>query len=314
MAQVIPMRRCNLACGYCNEYDDVSKPVPSDVMKSRIDHLAGLGLAILTFSGGEPLMHPDLEELVAHARSRGLFPTMITNGYLLTRERIARLGEAGLDHMQISIDNVEPDLVSMKSLRLLEPKLQWLAELATFEININAVLGSAVKHPADARAVWDRAAELGFTRSVGMLHDGTGQLQGLGPEQMQVYQELRKRSDWTSRWVNSHWQDNLAKGLPNEWRCRAGARYLYVDEFGVVHYCSQQRGAPGIPLAAYGRRDLAREYSTRKACAPYCTVNCVQQSSLLDRWRGPQAEEAQLVPLLVRHPARSGPADPEAAV
>jgi MoaA/NifB/PqqE/SkfB family radical SAM enzyme len=307
------MRRCNLACGYCNEYDDVSQPVPAEIMKSRIDHLAGLGLAILTFSGGEPLLHPALEELVAHARARGLFATMITNGYLLSRERIVALNEAGLDHMQISIDNVEPDVVSMKSLRLLEPKLAWLAEMATFEININAVLGSAVRQPEDARAVWARAAELGFTRSVGLLHDGTGQLQPLAPEQMKVYRDLRERSDWTSRWVNSRWQDNLARGVPNEWRCRAGARYLYVDEFGLVHYCSQQRGSPGIPLSAYGRRDLVREYSTRKACAPFCTVNCVQQSSLLDRWRGAQGSEARLVPvpLATSRPAARPARDPE---
>jgi MoaA/NifB/PqqE/SkfB family radical SAM enzyme len=299
MVQIIPMRRCNLACGYCNEYDDVSKPVPVEIMKSRIDHLAGLGLAILTFSGGEPLMHPELPELVAHARARGLFATMITNGYLLSRETIERLNDAGLDHMQISIDNAEPDAVSMKSLRLLEPKLRWLAEHADFEININAVLGSAVKNPLDALSVWDRAAELGFTRTVGILHDGNGQLQPLAPEQMKVYEELRRRADWASRWFNSNWQDNLARGKPNEWSCRAGSRYLYVDEFGLVHYCSQQRGAPGLPLEAYRREHLEREYFTKKACAPYCTVNCVQQSSLFDNWRGPQTVEARLVPLRV---------------
>jgi MoaA/NifB/PqqE/SkfB family radical SAM enzyme len=297
MVQVIPVRRCNLACGYCNEYDDVSQPVPTEVMKARIDHLAGLGLAILTFSGGEPLLHPELPELVAHARARGLFPTMITNGYLISREVIERLNDAGLDHMQISIDNVEPDAVSMKSLRLLEPKLKWLAEFAEFEININAVLGSAVKNPQDAVEVWNRAAELGFTRTVGILHDGNGQLQPLAPEQMRIYEDLRRRADWSTRWFNAKWQDNLAQGKPNDWSCRAGSRYLYVDEFGHVHYCSQQRGAPGIPLTSYRREHLVREYSTKKPCAPYCTVNCVQQSSLFDKWRGAQTTEARLVPL-----------------
>ncbi len=43
-------------------------------------------------------------------------------------------------------------------------------------------------------------------------------------------------------------QHNIAAGRENNWRCRAGSRYLYICEDGLVHYCSQQRGYPGIPL------------------------------------------------------------------
>src|SRR5260370_23485874 len=117
MAHIIPIRRCNLACAYCNEYDDFSKPLPVAVMKERLDHLARLGTSIITFSGGEPLLHPDLDELIAYARHIGALACMITNGYLLTPERVKRLNNAGLDHMQISIDNVMPDEVSKKSLK-----------------------------------------------------------------------------------------------------------------------------------------------------------------------------------------------------
>jgi len=60
LAHIIPTRRCNLACTYCNEYDDFSKPVPADEMLRRIDRLAALGTSIVSFSGGEPLLHPDL--------------------------------------------------------------------------------------------------------------------------------------------------------------------------------------------------------------------------------------------------------------
>jgi len=67
-------------------------------------------------------------------------------------------------------------------------------------------------------------------------------------------------------------QDNLADGKPNDWRCRAGARYLYVCEEGLVHYCSQQRGYPGVPLESYTLADIRREFDTPKPCAPYCTV------------------------------------------
>ena len=90
LAHLIPIRRCNLSCTYCNEFDDFSKPVPIEEMLRRIDRLAELGTTIITQSGGEPLLHPDLDRIIARVRSHGILAGMITNGYLLTRERIER--------------------------------------------------------------------------------------------------------------------------------------------------------------------------------------------------------------------------------
>lgn len=288
LVHLIATRRCNLACGYCNEYDAVSNPVPLPEMIKRVDRLGELGTIILTITGGEPFMHPELAAIVARGRRWGMFVTTITNGYLLSPERIAELNQAGLDHLQISIDNVEPDDVSMKSLRVLEPKLQWLHEHADFTVSINSVVGSGVKNPEDAITVARRARELGFWTSVGILHDGHGRLKPLSPRHMSVYEQLRKGRRQGVIRFNRHFQDNLARGLPNDWSCRAGARYLYVDEGGIVHYCSQQRGFPALPLERYTKDDLRREYDTVKACAPFCTINCVQQVGVWDRWRSPQ--------------------------
>ncbi len=99
-------------------------------MRERIAHLARLGTSIITISGGEPLLHPDLDEIIRAVRSQGMITGLITNGYLLTADRIERLNRAGLDHMQISIDNVNPDDVSKKSLKVLDQKLQILSEYA----------------------------------------------------------------------------------------------------------------------------------------------------------------------------------------
>ncbi|MGB9103241.1 MAG: radical SAM protein, partial [Terriglobales bacterium] len=56
LAHIILMRRCNLSCSYCNEYDAVSKPVAMETIFQRIDKLASLGTTIVTISGGEPLL------------------------------------------------------------------------------------------------------------------------------------------------------------------------------------------------------------------------------------------------------------------
>src|SRR5579862_2136213 len=192
LAHIIPMRRCNLACTYCNEYDDFSNPVPLPTMLARLDRLAALGTTVVAISGGEPLMHPELDEIIAHIRKRGMMTGMITNGYLLTAERIQRLNRAGLEHIQISIDNVMPDDVSKKSLKVLDRKLQLLAENAEFHVNINSVVGGGIRNPQDALTVGKRAVALGFSSTVGIIHDGDGQLRPLSAEECAVYLETKK--------------------------------------------------------------------------------------------------------------------------
>jgi MoaA/NifB/PqqE/SkfB family radical SAM enzyme len=287
MAQIIPNRFCNLSCAYCNEYDKVSEPVPLEEMYRRIDHLGRLGTSIITISGGEPLTHPELDDVIRRMRKTGALAGMITNGYLLNQERIERLNRAGLDHMQISIDNIDPDDVSKKSLKVLDKKLQMLAEFAEFHVNINSVVGGGIRNPNDALVIGRRALELGFTSTIGIIHDGDGQLKPLKPDEACVYFEMRRmRKRNYSRF--NQFQEAIAQGRPNDWRCRAGSRYLYICEDGLVHYCSQQRGSPGIPVADYTREHVKREFLTAKSCAPNCTISCVHQVSHIDHWRAPQ--------------------------
>jgi len=190
LAHIIPTRRCNLACTYCNEFDDVSNPVPTEEMFQRIDRLGAMGTSIVTISGGEPLLHPDLDAIIARVRQNGMMAGLITNGYLLVADRIQRLNRAGLEYLQISIDNVMPDDVSKKSLKVLDQKLALLAENADFHVNINSVLGSGVRNPEDALVVAHRALELGFTSTVGILHDHNGQLEPLGPREQEIFEEI----------------------------------------------------------------------------------------------------------------------------
>ncbi len=290
LAHLVPMRRCNLACTYCNEFDDYSPPVPLPDMAERVERLAELGTSIVTISGGEPTLHPELDEIIRRIRSTGMIASLITNGYFLTPERIERLNEAGLEHLQISIDNVTPDDVSKKSLKVLDTKLQNLARQAEFFVNINSVIGGGIETPEDAITVAERAVELGFSTTLGIIHDGAGRLKRLGEREMEVYDRLRELGKKSYARFTA-FREHLAHGKPNRWRCRAGSRYLYICEDGRVHYCSQQRGYPGVPLAAYTREDILREYDRPKTCAAYCTIACVQLVGLFDNWRSPQKGE-----------------------
>ncbi|HEX8367244.1 MAG TPA: radical SAM protein [Pyrinomonadaceae bacterium] len=287
LVHIVPMRRCNLACAYCNEYDKTSEPVPIAVMLKRIDKLAEFGTSVITISGGEPMMHPEIYDIIARIRHHGMIAGLISNGYYFQPEKIKKLNEAGLDYLQISIDNVNPDEVSKKSLKVLDGKLKNLSEHAKFKVNINSVLGSGVANPDDALTIAKRAVALGFSSTVGVIHDEMGLLKGLNEHEKDVYKKVKALG--TRSYARWNWfQDNLAEGEEYQWKCRAGARYLYIDEAGFVHWCSQQRGTPGIPLMDYTQEDINREYITEKWCAPTCTIQCVHQVGHLDAWRDPQ--------------------------
>lgn len=306
--QIVPIRRCNLACTYCNEYDRVSPPVPLAEMLARIDRLSELGTSIVTLSGGEPLLHPELDQIIRRIREHDMMAALITNGFFLGTERIQRLNQAGLEYLQISIDNVRPDSVSQKSLKTLDVKLQHLAAHAEFHVNINSVIGAGLGNAEDARTIALRASELGFSTSVGILHNEAGQLEALSPREQQIYEEVAQIGAGLYSRING-FQRNLVQRKPNDWHCRAGARYLYICEEGRVHYCSQRRGEPGVLLQEYTREDIAREFHRKKECAPFCTIGCVHRTSALDNGLDRIEPLLQLRPvssllqMIVRRPA-----------
>ncbi|RPJ64232.1 MAG: radical SAM protein, partial [Acidobacteria bacterium] len=189
-AHLVVTRRCNLSCSYCNEFDTFSRPVPFEDLERRVDRLAQMGTAIITLSGGEPLLHPELDRLVRAIRQRGILATLLTNGTLLTAERIETLNRAGLDQLQISIDQVKPDTNSRKCLQVLDRKLRLLAEYAEFDVNINTVLGGPLGQAEDALTIARRAKSMGFSGTVGLIHDGTGKAIALSARQRQVQKSI----------------------------------------------------------------------------------------------------------------------------
>ena len=127
-------RRCNLKCGYCTEYDRTSDPVPYEELALRLAKLAELRAWAVCLTGGEPTMHPRLPDLVAEMRRLGFKRRMmITNGWRLSPDLIDALNGAGLTDMQISVDGVNPNRVTAKTLKPLRKKLELLADKATLQ-------------------------------------------------------------------------------------------------------------------------------------------------------------------------------------
>jgi pyrroloquinoline quinone biosynthesis protein E len=103
--------RCPLQCPYCSNpinLERASQELTTAEWKRAIDEAAAMGVLQIHFSGGEPTVRPDLEDLIRHAHDGGLYTNLITAGVLLDEHRIGRLIEAGLDHVQLSFQDSEP--------------------------------------------------------------------------------------------------------------------------------------------------------------------------------------------------------------
>ena len=203
----------------------------------------------------------------------------------MTERWIDRLNEADLTLLQISVDNMEPNESSEKSWRALEGRLALLADHARFAVNVNAVLGACT--PDETARVAASVRGLGFFMTLGLMHGPDGQAEPhlFDPRALQLYDEVRHQARRSVlHRIGERWERQVLRHGTAPWTCRAGARFLYVDETGVVSFCSQRRGEPGIPLAAYGTEHLRRGRQP-KGCESGCTLSCVRRASALDAWR-----------------------------
>ncbi len=284
LAHLVVTRRCNLSCGYCNEYDQVSAPVPFDDVDARLRQLRRLRTWVVCLSGGEPTLHPRIVEIVARMRELGFRRRqLLTNGYRLTAGLIDRLNDAGLTDLQISVDGVRPNPTTVKVLKPLRGRLVELSRRARFRVVVSAVIGSAP--PSEALEVVRFAREHGLHPRIVLLHDGEGRLR-LAPVELRAYRQVQRLIGRASREAGDY-RERLIRDGEAPFHCRAGARYLYVDEDGKVHWCSQTRGLFARDLVTYSLEELERQFKARKPCEAGCTVGCARTASAYDAWRGP---------------------------
>jgi len=281
-AHVVIIRRCNLSCGYCSEYDKVSDPIPVEVLEKRLRKLRSLGTFGISLTGGEPTLHPSLPDLIRKCREIGFFRTgMISNGFLLRRDLIEALNEAGLQEMQISIDGVEANDTTQKVLANLKKRLQWLREHARFRVIVSGVLGACP--PDEAEEVLSFAKQMGFIRRVLLLHDSNGQMKS-GNGEVKTFEKIIRQLPKTV--VDfSNYRRRLVREGSAPFKCRAGSRYLYIDEYGNVNWCSQTRTVWSKSLMDYTTSDLREQFYRYKACHVTCTLGCARSASQLDNWR-----------------------------
>jgi PqqA peptide cyclase len=269
--------RCPLRCGYCSnpvELEAAGRELDTETWRRVLDQAAALGVLQVHFSGGEPSVRRDLEALVAHAHALDLYTNLITSGVLLERARLEALVQAGLEHVQLSVQDSEAEGADrIAGYRGHARKLAfagWLRELG-IAFTLNAVVHR--QNLARLDALIELALELGAQRlevahvqyygwaraNLGALLPSAEQLDAATAcvEAARVRLRGRLRIDY----VIPDFHAELPKACMDGW----GRRFLGVTPSGDVLPCQAAQTLPGLRFENVRERALAEIWNESAA-------------------------------------------------
>src|SRR4051812_39214238 len=275
--------RCNLDCAYCTEYDN-SRPHPSlENLKKWVKKIRDLGTMRIALVGGEPLVHPDIVELVRYCRELGFATSLTTNGFLLTRKLLKELEEAGLQVMQISVDRMTPSAITEKSFKTVLPKLEYFKD-SKISLHITGVIC------ADTLSESEEVLETGLARGI------PTEVRLVHADPMQKFRVARGNKEELEGFIDSmiarkkrgekihtseailNYQRSLLRDEPVEWTCMAGYKLFFVSGQGKFWICSMvhtDRDIMDVTL------DDLYANNRKKSCQQGCGVYCAVSTSLI---------------------------------
>ncbi len=275
--------RCNLDCSYCTEYDN-SRPHPKlEDLKQWIKKIRDLGTMRMALVGGEPLVHPDIVEIVRYCRELGFATSLTTNGFLLTREKLKQLEEAGLQVMQISVDRMTPSAITKKSFKTILPKLEYFKD-SKISLHITGVICADTL--SESEAVLETGLSRGIPTEVRLVH----------ADPLQRFRVARGSKEELEKFIDSmierkrrgekihtneailRYQKSLLRNEPVEWTCAAGYKLFFVSAQGKFWECSMKHSDKHIMDIT--PEDLIANYR-KKPCQEGCGVYCAVSTSLL---------------------------------
>jgi MoaA/NifB/PqqE/SkfB family radical SAM enzyme len=277
---------CNLECDYCTEYDHSAPHPPLDDIKKWITKIRDLGALRIGLQGGEPLMHPDIVEIVRYcAREMGLLTTVATNGFLLSEEMAFGLKDAGLSAIYLSVDRMTPIPSTRKSLKTIIPKMKYLDAAGLRYIVSGVLFGESV---AQSEQVLEYCLEHKVPVQARIVHTGTDGTFSVSPgekaelQRVLDFQHEKKRSGETIHVASAiiDYQRKLIENEPVDWTCLAGYKYFFVSAKGEFWQCSMNR-APNTPLMDV-TPEMLKTYNRKKSCQKGCGVYCTVGESLFN--------------------------------
>lgn len=261
--------KCPLKCAFCSNPTDLDNhpdELSTNEWKQVIHDARNMGAMQIGFSGGEPTLRKDLEELVAEANGLGYYTNLITSGIGLTRKRLENLKEAGLRHIQLGFQSSNPETAHwLAGVDCYEKKLQMAREIKSlgFPMVLNVPVSSVNIHQVPdiinlAADIGVEYLELANVQYYNWALVNRDQLmptrEALEKAEAQVA-EARERlaGSMTIFFVIPDYYEGRPKACMNGW----GSIHLTIAPDGVVLPCSQARSLPGLDFPSVRDRDLS---------------------------------------------------------
>jgi pyrroloquinoline quinone biosynthesis protein E len=270
--------RCPLACPYCSNPLDLDRK--SDELATSdwirvFEQAVGLGILQLHLSGGEPAVRHDLVELVAAAARLGLYTNLITSGIGLPRERLAALAQAGLDHLQLSVQDTQSNNADrIAGLRGTYQRKRLFADVVAevgLPLTINVVLHRAnIGHMGamvdEAIAMGARRIELAHAQYYGWAERNREALMPDIADALAARDEVgRLRAETADRitidYVPPDHFARFPKPCMNGW----GRQSLNVTPRGLVLPCHAAQSIPGLAFWTVREHPLAEIWQSSPA-------------------------------------------------
>jgi MoaA/NifB/PqqE/SkfB family radical SAM enzyme len=274
-AQLKITERCNLNCGYCTEHNNSGKHVSMDTVLRWITHCSELGVKHIEFIGGEPLMHPDLFEMIAFAKQKKINTGMTTNGFLMDKAYADRLIKAGIVRLQLSIDCVDANEITRKALNLLKPQLEYMRQMDIW-VHVNSVIVKETISQAYelAELLFEKDIPVAFSPA----HD-RGRLLGTGSNSDIVHfldWLIQRKTEGAPvnmpNFLINYYRDTLGGKLV-PWTCVGGCKAFYVDTEGFFRICSHtpsNQKFEDVTLVTF-----RSNHGRKKGCEMECGVSCM---------------------------------------
>ncbi|WP_114394092.1 pyrroloquinoline quinone biosynthesis protein PqqE [Oleisolibacter albus] len=274
--------RCPLACPYCSnpvEMVRAAGELPTDAWMRVMTEAAALGCLQVHFSGGEPTVRKDLEGLVAHAAALGLYSNLITSGVLVDAGRLAALAAAGLDHVQVSIQDTETSsaeiIGGLKGAQAKKLAFCRAVRAAGLPLTLNAVvhrrnldrLGEMIALALDLDAARLEVAHVQYygwaLKNRAALMPTRGQLDTATRLVEAARAELKGRL--VIDYVIPDYYASRPKPCMGGW----GRRFITVNPAGKVLPCHAAESIPGLGFDRVTDRPLAEIWETGAAFERY---------------------------------------------
>ena len=286
---------CNANCGFCGFARDQlpkSNWIYVDRQKAldALDILYRQGVRFLVFTGGEPTLHPDIEELVSHGTDLGMKVMLVTNGGLLKPSRIKRLADAGLSSLIISIDAATIEAhEENRGLPGVCDKIR-MATALLGELKLHTTASVTMSRLVDYDALPDFLTSLGFTSVVFSypLNYLPGFFLGYADSELVTYSDdelfeayetvkrLKKRFRVVNPTLSLEEMQRFVRQDEQKYECLAGYRYFFLDWDLMLWRCHNWE-TPMCSVFDFDDTKLVRDGCTK------CMINCYRDSSLMQK-------------------------------